>query len=349
MLHGLRIALIASSMALLSFIAPAPLVAAPQGTAAQLIARLRMQKIPDEGAWFAGSYRSAEPLPAQALDARYRGTPHVAGSAIYALVTQEDFSALHRLQTDEIWHYYGGSPLAVLLLHPDGRGETIVLGADVLAGQTPQLVVPRGVWQGASPVDSNSDAYTLFGCTLAPSFEYGDFQIGYRDDLQAQYPAFANRIAQLTRKEFAKQPAGAKRHDPAVDSATSQSTSQSTLFGATEIEAIDAAPGIQLREFVGREARFRTAKYSIAQFTLAPGTGMPTSHNKSAEEAFLVIAGRGTLTLDGKAAPVGAGSTVIIAPQVRHSIRADADAALTFYAISIPAFSADDYVVAPAK
>ncbi len=343
MTHRLRIASIACSILLLSLLPAMTLVAAPQSTAAQLIARLRMQKIPGEGAWFAGTYRSNDALPT--LDTRYRGTPHVAGSAIYALVTHEDFSALHRLQTDEIWHYYGGSPLEILLLHPDGHGEKVLLGSDVLAGQIPQLVVPRGVWQGAMPVDSGPSAYTLFGCTLAPGFEYGDFQIGYRDELQQQYPAFAARIAQLTRREFATQPVGMRQRDPAVETGTPRST----LFAATEVKAIDAAPGVQLRRLVGRDAKFRTAKYSIAQFTFAPGMGMPASHNQVAEETFLITAGRGEVMLDGKKSQVVAGSTVVIAPQVRHSIKADAGEPLEFYAISIPAFSPDDYIVAPEK
>jgi predicted cupin superfamily sugar epimerase len=142
----------------------------------------------------------------------------VAGSAIYTLQTKEDFSALHLLQTDEIWHFYGGDPLEVLLLYPDGHGETAIIGPDVLHGQHPQFVVPRGVWQGSRPIGPGPDSYTFFGNTLAPGFEYADFAIGYRDELQKQYPKFAAQIAEFTRAEFATRssPAAGAAHPPAV-------------------------------------------------------------------------------------------------------------------------------------
>jgi predicted cupin superfamily sugar epimerase len=175
---------------------------APTGMAARLIERLKLMKIPDEGCWFALTYRSPDTVTGPALPARYRGMPHVGGSAIYALATREDFSAMHRLQTDELWHYYGGDPLELLLLYPDGSGATQVLGPDVFHGQQPQIVVPRGTWQGSRPVRDHPDAYTFFGNTLAPGFEACDFEIGYRDELQQAYPAFAALIAELTRAEF---------------------------------------------------------------------------------------------------------------------------------------------------
>jgi len=188
----------------------APLQAAPAGKAADLIKQLHMEKIPDEGAWFAATYRSTDVLEASAVPGRYKDVPHAAGSAIYALVTREDFSAMHRLETDETWHYYGGDPLELLVLHPEGRGETIVLGSDVFAGQQPQFTVPHGAWMGAKPIGKGRDTYTFFGNTLAPGFEYQDFTSGYRDELQQQYPDFARRIADLTRPAFATRPVSAK-------------------------------------------------------------------------------------------------------------------------------------------
>jgi len=183
--------------------------AEPAGPAAELIRHLHMQKIPAEGPWFTVTYKSDDVVPAGSLPARYHGAPHVAGSAIYCLETREDFSALHLLQTDEIWHYYGGDPLEILLLYPDGHGETAVIGPDVLHGQHAQFTVPRGVWQGSRPIGAGPDSYTFFGTTLGPGFEYGDFAIGYRDELQKLYPKFATQIAALTRGEFATRPATA--------------------------------------------------------------------------------------------------------------------------------------------
>jgi predicted cupin superfamily sugar epimerase len=194
---------------------PGTSLSAPRtGMAARLIEQLKLTKIPDEGCWFALTYRSPDTVTGPALPARYRGVPHVGGSAIYTLETREDFSAMHRLQTDELWHYYRGDPLEMLLLFPDGRGETQVLGPDVFQGQQPQIVVPRGTWQGSRPLRDSPDAYTFFGNTLAPGFEATDFEIGYRDELQQAYPAFAALIAELTRAEFLTRRTAAAAPDP---------------------------------------------------------------------------------------------------------------------------------------
>jgi predicted cupin superfamily sugar epimerase/mannose-6-phosphate isomerase-like protein (cupin superfamily) len=320
----------------------APLQAAPAGKAAALIEQLHMEKIPDEGAWFAATYRSTDVLGTSAVPARYKGVPHSAGSAIYALVTREDFSAMHRLGTDETWHYYGGDPLELLVLHPDGRGETILLGGDVFAGQQPQFTVPHGAWMGAKPAGKGSDSYTFFGNTLAPGFEYQDFISGYRDELQQQYPAFAGKIAGLTRPAFATKPANAKS---AVAPTALESAGRSLVLVPADVAKIDAAAGIALRELVGREAKAKTSDYSVALFTLDAGRGMPVSYNKVAKEVFLVSSGSGEVTLGNDIHPVGPGSTVVIDRQVRHSIRATNDSALSFYAISVPAFEPADYVV----
>ena len=166
-------------------------------SAEEIISYLGMERIPDEEAWFRQTYKSADVLTSESCGGRY-ATARTAGTAIYALITREGFSAMHRLQTDEIWHFYLGTPLELLLLHPDGSGELVMLGPDLLNGQHPQWVVPRGVWMGAIPIGETSSAYSLIGNTMAPGFEYADFEIGYRDELQARYPEFATQIAKLT-------------------------------------------------------------------------------------------------------------------------------------------------------
>lgn len=190
------------------FVSPSVSVAAPRPTAAALIQHFKMTQVPREGPWFTLTYSSEDVLPRTALPQRYDG-PRAAGSAIIGLLTRTDFSALHKLKTDEMWHYYGGDPLRLLVLHPDGRGEEVVLGPDVLNGQKLQYVVPRGSWQGAMPIGTGADTYSLFGDTLAPAFAYSDFAMGYRDELQQAYPRFAAMIAQLTRKEFVTRPRSA--------------------------------------------------------------------------------------------------------------------------------------------
>lgn len=178
-----------------------PLNPKPSGMAQKLIQHFKMEKIPAEGPWFTVTYRSQDVLETNGLPARYKGR-RVAATAIYAVQTKEDFSAMHKLATDEIWHFYGGDPLEMLLLHPDGHGEVVMVGPDVFKGQHPQLVVPRNVWQGSMPIGAGPESYSFFGNTLAPGFEFDDFQMGYRDELQEKYPRFADHIALLTRAEF---------------------------------------------------------------------------------------------------------------------------------------------------
>jgi len=190
------------SLPALTFIlAIVPLPAAPVGAAQRLIEHFQMEKIPVEGAWFKLTYTSVDQLAAAALPARY-GAPRTAGGAIYALATREDFSAMHRLKTDETWHFYAGDPMEMLLLYADGRAETVILGPDPLAGQHPQFTVPHGTWMGARPVKASPEAYGFFGTTMAPGFDPADFEPGYREELSAQYPAFQALIAQLTRTDF---------------------------------------------------------------------------------------------------------------------------------------------------
>ena len=164
-------------------------------TAAELIAFLKLQPHPREGGFFRETYRAADQLPAAALPPHY-GSPRSAGTAIYYLLTPDTCSALHRLGSDEIFHFYLGSPVRMLRLFPDGQGKEIVLGPDLMNGQEVQVVVPRGVWQGS--VLEPGGEFALLGCTVAPGFEYADYEHGSRAELAARYPAFADLIERLT-------------------------------------------------------------------------------------------------------------------------------------------------------
>ncbi|MFH8403183.1 cupin domain-containing protein [Streptomyces sp. NPDC018019] len=121
------------------------------------------------------------------------------GSAIVVLLTAEpdDYSALHRLPTDEIWHFYLGDPLTLLLLEPSGDSRTVVLGPDVLGGQHVQFTVPAGTWMAAEVADGG--AWSLFGCTMAPGFTFDDYEHGDAAELAARYPQEAARITALCR------------------------------------------------------------------------------------------------------------------------------------------------------
>ncbi|MCI0464757.1 MAG: cupin domain-containing protein [Gemmataceae bacterium] len=164
-------------------------------TADELIRLLQLQPHPREGGYFRETYRAAEGYPAAALPQRY-GSPRSASTAIYYLLTPGTCSALHRLATDEVFHFYLGSPVRMLQLLPDGQGREIILGPDLLRGQSPQVVVPRGVWQG-SLLEPGGD-FALLGCTVAPGFDYSDYEGGSRESLLARYPAFADLITRLT-------------------------------------------------------------------------------------------------------------------------------------------------------
>jgi predicted cupin superfamily sugar epimerase len=118
-------------------------------------------------------------------------------TAIYFLLSGSQFSALHRIKSDEIWHFYAGSSLAVEAIHPDGTRQTWRVGVDLAAGDLPQAVVPAGAWFGAEMIDKR--AYALVGCTVSPGFDFADFELAERSALLARFPQHAGVILRLTR------------------------------------------------------------------------------------------------------------------------------------------------------
>jgi predicted cupin superfamily sugar epimerase len=167
-------------------------------TAQEVIDLLQLEPLPLEGGFFGLTYRSRETIPPEALPKRYHEAK-VFGTAIYAVLTHEAFSAMHRLDTDEIFHFYLGDPAEMLLLHPDGSGEVFHLGNGLAASQRPQRLVPRGVWQGTRLIPGGSHGFALIGTTMAPGFEWAGFELGKRDALVREYPAFAEMIAARVR------------------------------------------------------------------------------------------------------------------------------------------------------
>jgi predicted cupin superfamily sugar epimerase len=131
------------------------------------------------------------------LPARYGGDRSYA-TAIYFLVRGGTFSALHRIQSDELWHYYAGSRLTVYVIHPEGHLEEIRLGPNFAAGETFQAVVPAGCWFGSKVHDA--DGYALVGCTVAPGFDFADFELADRSTLSQQFPQHTAVIEALTRE-----------------------------------------------------------------------------------------------------------------------------------------------------
>ena len=150
--------------------------------ARDLIAALELAPLPGEGGFFRATWRSAT------------------SSAIYFLITPEDFSALHRIAQDEIWHFYGGDRVEHVQLDPrDGTIAMAHLGPAVLAGDRPQVVVPAGRWQGARLADGATHGYALLGCTVSPPWEERGSALAKGTELVREFPAHRRIMEALTR------------------------------------------------------------------------------------------------------------------------------------------------------
>ncbi len=119
-----------------------------------------------------------------------------ASTAIYFLLPAGTFSALHRVRSDEVWHHYDGDPIDLHTLDDAGAHAVTRLGRDVLRGERPQYVVPAGVWQAAVPLGAR---FALCGCTVAPGFDFADFEMPTRDALVSRFPALRSVVEKLTR------------------------------------------------------------------------------------------------------------------------------------------------------
>lgn len=162
----------------------------------QLIAHLGLQPHP-EGGYYRQTYVAGEILPAAALPARYDG-PRPVATAIYFLLRAGQVSHLHRLASDEVWHHYSGDPLAVRVIEAKGMRRDHCLGGDWPAGQQPQCVVPRGAWFGAELLCCEA-GFALVGNTVAPGFDFADFELADRARLSAAFPRHRALIARLAR------------------------------------------------------------------------------------------------------------------------------------------------------
>jgi uncharacterized protein len=166
-------------------------------TADQIITLFNLKPHPEEGGYFVETYRSSETISEKALTSRYKGVRSF-GTAIYYLLTPETISAMHRLQSDEIFHFYLGDPVEMLQLWPDGSGRVLILGSDILNGMQPQVAIPRGIWQGARLIKDGK--FALLGTTVSPGFEFADYESGHRDELVKSYPKFRELIIALTKR-----------------------------------------------------------------------------------------------------------------------------------------------------
>jgi len=140
-----------------------------------------------EGGFFRETYRSAARIGDRSVS-----------TAIYFLVTRGNFSALHRIASDELWHFHAGSALEIVTIDPTHARRDLRLGVDLSRGERPQHVVPAGQWFGARLADTDA-SYALVSCTVAPGFDFADFELASRDALTAEMPEHRALIASLTR------------------------------------------------------------------------------------------------------------------------------------------------------
>jgi predicted cupin superfamily sugar epimerase len=166
-------------------------------TAQEVKSLLGLAPHPREGGCYVRTYESGELLPPNAFsDRRYPGPRHTA-TAIYYLLEPDTFSEMHRLQSDEIFHFYAGDAVEMLQLHAGGGATVLRIGNDLARGERPQVVVARGTWQGSRLVPGGQ--WALLGCTVSPGFEYKDYESATREELCAEWPDSSALIAELTR------------------------------------------------------------------------------------------------------------------------------------------------------
>ena len=141
-----------------------------------------------EGGFYKETYRAGQTIGSG---------DRAVSTGIYFLLRSHEFSHLHRIDADEMWHFYQGSPLLLHTLNPAGEYRCTEIGADVLNGQHPQFVVEAGTWFGATV--KNPDDYSLVGCTVSPGFDFRDFELADRDSLSGLFPNHSKIIRSLTR------------------------------------------------------------------------------------------------------------------------------------------------------
>ncbi|MDD5456189.1 MAG: cupin domain-containing protein [Candidatus Margulisbacteria bacterium] len=158
------------------------------------IKALKLQTHP-EGGFYKETYRSREVIPKTGLPARYN-KERCFFTSIYYLLRSRDKSCLHRLKSEEIWHFFAGRSLTISMISPAGELQRVKLGRNLEKKETLQVVVPANHWFGAT-VDHKS-SYTLIGCTVAPGFDFEDFELAKKEQLRKEYPELQKIIETLT-------------------------------------------------------------------------------------------------------------------------------------------------------
>ncbi len=163
-------------------------------TVEELIAKYQLIPHP-EGGYFRETYRSEGVISQQVLPEKFKGDRNYC-TGIYFLLPQGKKSCLHRIQSDEMWHFYLGGSMTLILMHEDYGVQKMILGSNILAGEQVQFVVPAGWWFGGYP--NTESSYSFVGCTVAPGFDFADFELANRDELLQKFPGSTDIILTLT-------------------------------------------------------------------------------------------------------------------------------------------------------
>ncbi|MGK0290946.1 MAG: putative cupin superfamily sugar epimerase, partial [bacterium] len=163
-------------------------------TAENWIQKLELEKHP-EGGFFKETYRSTEKIAKATLPDRFSQDCSFS-TAIYFLLKSDQFSAFHRIQSDELWYFHTGSPLLIHVITPSGKYNTIRLGSNIDQEELFQAVVEKGSWFGATVCKENT--YSLVSCSVAPGFNFSDFELAKQNDLLQSYPEHQTIIKRLT-------------------------------------------------------------------------------------------------------------------------------------------------------
>jgi uncharacterized protein len=167
-------------------------------TAQEVIKKLDLQPLQDEGGYFRETYRNKDEKISPQVFGFDSSTPRIISTAIYYLVVPKSFSALHRIKSDEVFHFYGGDPVEMIQIDEGGSLTRYVLGSDIFNGESPQVVVPHGVWQALRL--KKGGHWALMGTTCAPGFEYEDFELGEREKMIQEFPQLRDDIIRFSRE-----------------------------------------------------------------------------------------------------------------------------------------------------
>lgn len=165
-------------------------------TAQMFVDLLKLQHHP-EGGYYKETYRASGIIKEECLPGVFNGERSYS-TAIYFLLQQGDYSAFHRIKSDECWHFYEGGPLLVHMIDNRGNHSCVQLGRNLHKGEVFQFVVPANVWFASQPAPGTS--FSLVGCTVSPGFDFADFEMANADELTAEFPAHHELINRLCRK-----------------------------------------------------------------------------------------------------------------------------------------------------